>query len=68
MCSVMGCCATSATLKGFEKTVSKGIDDSIQLIREKLSSAFTVQPITGLHPKGMQPFCLEKRYLICNVC
>lgn len=70
MCSIMGCCDTSTTLKvfmgGFEKTVSRGLDDSKIIDTGKGLLGFHRLAIMGLHPKGMQPFCLKKSYLVCN--
>lgn len=70
MCSIMGYCGTSATLKafrrGFEKTISRGPDDSKIIDTGKGLLGFHRLAIMGLHPEGMQPFCLEKSYLVCN--
>ena len=70
MCSIMGYCGTSAILKvfrgGFEKTVSRGPDDSKIIYTGKGLLGFHRLAIMGLHPEGMQPFCLENNYLVCN--
>lgn len=70
MCSIMGYCGTSATLEafraGFEKTVSRGPDDSRIIDTGKGLLGFHRLAIMGLQPEGMQPFCLEGNYLVCN--
>ena len=70
MCSIMGYCGTSATIKafraGFEKTVSRGPDDSKIIDTGKGLLGFHRLAIMGLHPEGMQPFCLGKNWLVCN--
>ncbi len=70
MCSIMGYCGPSATLKafseGFLKTVSRGPDDSKIIDTGTGILGFHRLAIMGLHPEGMQPFCLEKNYLVCN--
>lgn len=70
MCSIMGYCGTSATLEafrqGFERTISRGPDDSRIIDTGKGLLGFHRLAIMGLHPEGMQPFCLGKNYLVCN--
>ena len=70
MCSIMGYCGSSAALKefkeGFEKTVSRGPDDSRIMDTGKGLLGFHRLAIMGLHPEGMQPFCLGKNCLVCN--
>ncbi len=70
MCSIMGYCGTSATKQkfqtGFEKTVSRGPDDSRIIDTGKGLLGFHRLAIMGLHLEGMQPFCLGKNYVVCN--
>lgn len=70
MCSIMGYCGTSATMeifqRGFEKTVSRGPDDSRIINTGKGLLGFHRLAIMGLHPEGMQPFQLENNYVVCN--
>ncbi len=70
MCSIMGYCGIPATLQkfltGFEKTISRGPDDSRIIDTGKGLLGFHRLAIMGLHPEGMQPFCLGKSYLVCN--
>ncbi|MGI5896927.1 MAG: hypothetical protein ACOX6U_08215 [Oscillospiraceae bacterium] len=65
----MGYCGTSATLEvfrgGFEKTVSRKLDDSKIIDTGKGLLGFH-RFIMRLHPEGMQPFCLEKSDWVCN--
>lgn len=52
--------------KGFERTKSRGPDDS-RIIDTGLGLlGFHRLEIMGLHPEGMQPFCLDGNYLVCN--
>ena len=70
MCSIMGYCGTSATLKafrrGFEKTISRGPDDSKIIDTGKGLLGFHRLAIMGLHPEGMQPFRFANSYVVCN--
>jgi asparagine synthase (glutamine-hydrolysing) len=70
MCSIMGYCGTRMTkaefLKGFERTVSRGPDDSRIIDTGKGLLGFHRLAIMGLHPQGMQPFQLGKDYVVCN--
>ncbi len=70
MCSIMGYCGDSAEkecfFKGFEKTVSRGPDDTRIIDTGKGLLGFHRLAIMGLTPKGMQPFRLEDSYCICN--
>lgn len=70
MCSIMGYCGESATIQafqeGFEKTISRGPDDSRIIDTGNGFLGFHRLAIMGLHPEGMQPFCLERNYLVCN--
>lgn len=66
----MGWCGAAATeeefREGFEKTVSRGPDDSRIIDTGKGILGFHRLAIMGLHPEGMQPFRLEKSYIVCN--
>lgn len=66
----MGYCGKSATmevfLSGFEQTVSRGPDDSRIMETGNGILGFHRLAIMGLHPEGMQPFCLGNSYVVCN--
>ena len=70
MCSVMGYCGTTATMeafaRGFCKTICRGPDDSRIVDTGNGLLGFHRLAIMGLHPEGMQPFCLDGSYLVCN--
>ncbi len=70
MCSIMGYCSPDASLdtfqKGFEKTVSRGPDDSRIVDTGNGLLGFHRLAIMGLTPAGMQPFQLGKSYVVCN--
>ena len=70
MCSIMGYCSRSVALdvfkKGFEKTISRGPDDSRIIDTGDGFLGFHRLAIMGLTPSGMQPFKLEKSYVVCN--
>ena len=70
MCSIMGycdCCATpSAFMEGFEKTISRGPDDSRVVDTGKGLLGFHRLAIMGLTPEGMQPFEMDGSYAVCN--
>lgn len=70
MCSIMGYCSTGATFelfkKGFDKTVSRGPDDSKIIDTGKGLLGFHRLAIMGLHPEGMQPFELDGSAVVCN--
>ena len=70
MCSIMGYCSGGATLgrfqAGFEKTISRGPDDSRIVDTGKGLLGFHRLAIMGLHPEGMQPFELDGSYVVCN--
>ena len=70
MCSIMGYCSTGAAFalfkKGFDKTVSRGPDDSKIINTGKGLLGFHRLAIMGLHPEGMQPFELDGNYVVCN--
>jgi len=52
--------------KGFDKTVSRGPDDSRIVDTGKGLLGFHRLSIMGLTPDGMQPFELDGSYAICN--
>ena len=69
MCSIMGYCGDCATEEfeqGFERTVSRGPDDSRIIDTGKGLLGFHRLAIMGLTPEGMQPFRLENSYCVCN--
>lgn len=70
MCSIMGYCDSGVTFdafkKGFEKTVSRGPDDSRIIDTGKGILAFHRLAIMGLTDEGMQPFSLDGSYAVCN--
>ena len=70
MCSIMGYCGESASRevfeKGFERTASRGPDDSRVVDTGKGLLGFHRLAIMGLTPSGMQPFRLGNSYVVCN--
>ena len=70
MCSIMGYCSPDADLKifkkGFNRTKSRGPDDSRIVITDKGILGFHRLSIMGLTPSGMQPFALNGSYVVCN--
>ena len=70
MCSIMGSLSTSLKRgdfkKGFDKTISRGPDDSKILEIPGGFMAFHRLAIMGLTKEGMQPFSLNKNVLVCN--
>ena len=70
MCSIMGYCGSGATFdrfkKGFDRTVSRGPDDSRIIDTGKGLLGFHRLAIMGLTPSGMQPFELDGSYVVCN--
>lgn len=70
MCSIMGYCSDGASVdlfrKGFEKTKSRGPDDSRIIDTGKGLLGFHRLAIMGLHDEGMQPFELDGSYVVCN--
>ena len=70
MCSIMGYCSRSAVydafMKGFEKTISRGPDDTRIVETGDGLLGFHRLSIMGLTPSGMQPFRLGNKYVICN--
>ncbi len=70
MCSIMGYCKKDVDMKrftdGFNRTVSRGPDDSKIIDVKNGVLGFHRLSIMGLHPEGMQPFELDGSYSICN--
>ena len=70
MCSIMGYCSPeiskAAFHKGFDRTISRGPDDSRIVDTGNGLMGFHRLAIMGLHPEGMQPFCLDGSYVVCN--
>ena len=70
MCSIMGycdvCTAFSVFKEGFDKTISRGPDDSRIVDTGRGLLGFHRLAIMGLHPEGMQPFELDGSYVVCN--
>ncbi len=70
MCSIMcwtGCGAGIEKFKeGFEKTISRGPDDSRIVDTGNGLMGFHRLSIMGLTPAGMQPFELDGSYVVCN--
>lgn len=66
----MGYCKSDVTFdtfkKGFEKTVSRGPDDSRIIDTGKGLLGFHRLAIMGLTDEGMQPFEFEGSYVVCN--
>lgn len=60
------CAAYSDFIDGFEKTVSRGPDDSRIIDTGRGLLAFHRLSIMGLTPEGMQPFELDGSYAVCN--
>ena len=70
MCSIMGYCSDSADLelfkKGFDRTISRGPDDTRIMDTGHGLLGFHRLAIMGLTDEGMQPFSLDKVVLVCN--
>lgn len=70
MCSIMGYCGSDAAVEafreGFQRTVSRGPDDSRIVDTGKGLLGFHRLAIMGLTPSGMQPFELDGSYVVCN--
>ena len=70
MCSIMGYCGSSLSeedfRKGFDKTISRGPDMSRVIDTGDGFLGFHRLAIMGLTEEGMQPFCLNGRYIVCN--
>ena len=70
MCSIMGYCSRSAAfdvfMEGFEKTISRGPDDTRVVETGDGILGFHRLSIMGLTPSGMQPFKYGNSYVVCN--
>ena len=70
MCSIIGCCGPVADLDafraGFQRTLSRGPDDSRMVSAGEGLLGFHRLAIMGLTPEGMQPFALDGSYAVCN--
>ena len=69
MCSIMGCCGeTDIRLfkAGFQRTKSRGPDDSRITDTGSGLLGFHRLAIMGLTPEGMQPFERDGSYIVCN--
>lgn len=70
MCSIVGYCGKpidpEAFQKGFERTLSRGPDDSRLIDVGQGLLGFHRLAIMGLHPEGMQPFERSGSYVVCN--
>ena len=70
MCSIMGYCGSGVQRElfetGFYRTVSRGPDDSRIVDTGKGLLGFHRLAIMDLTSAGMQPFCLEGSYAVCN--
>ena len=70
MCSIMGYCGKSMPVttfqKGFDKTISRGPDDTRIINTGNGLLGFHRLAIMGLQPEGMQPFFRDGNYLVCN--
>ncbi len=70
MCSIMGYCDKDVDKElfkqGFDKTISRGPDDSRIIDTGKGLLGFHRLAIMGLSPEGMQPFELNGNYCVCN--
>ena len=70
MCSIMGYCSEDADYarfkNGFDRTISRGPDDSRIVDTGNGLLGFHRLAIMGLQPEGMQPFALDGSYVVCN--
>lgn len=70
MCSIIGYCGPAADLQtlktGFERTRSRGPDDTRIVDTGGGLLGFHRLSIMGLTPEGMQPFELDGSYVVCN--
>lgn len=70
MCSIMAYCGKGVSMDafqtGFQRTVSRGPDDTRMIDTGNGLLGFHRLAIMGLHPEGMQPFCLDNSYVVCN--
>lgn len=70
MCSIMGYCDSGVPydlfMEGFDRTVSRGPDESRIVDTGRGLLGFHRLAIMGLTPEGMQPFGLDGNYIVCN--
>ncbi|MCQ2437212.1 MAG: asparagine synthase B [Clostridia bacterium] len=70
MCSIMGYCSSDAEYQTFydcfQKTKSRGPDDTRIVDTGKGLLGFHRLAIMGMTESGMQPFQLGKSYIVCN--
>ena len=70
MCSIIGYCGKpqdmAAFREAFARTLSRGPDDTLVLNAGQGVLGFHRLAIMGLHPEGMQPFCLHGSSVVCN--
>ena len=69
MCSIMGYCGKidiDSFKTGFQRTKSRGPDDSKIIDTGAGLLGFHRLAIMGLHPEGMQPFESDSSYVVCN--
>ena len=70
MCSIIGYCGKgfdpAAFDAGFERTLSRGPDDTRLVDVGQGVLGFHRLAIMGLTPEGMQPFGLNGSYVVCN--
>ena len=70
MCSIIGYLGSSISAQdlraGFDKTISRGPDDTRMLHIGAAMLGFHRLAIMGLHPEGMQPFTRDGSALVCN--
>ncbi len=70
MCSIIGYCGKpldmAAFRAGFDRTISRGPDDTRIVDAGRGLLGFHRLSIMGLHPEGMQPFSLNGNWVVCN--
>ena len=70
MCAITGYCGRvpdqEKFLRCFAETKSRGPDDTRVIDTGNGLLGFHRLSIMGLHPEGMQPFCLDGSFLVCN--
>ena len=70
MCSIIGYLGSSISAQdlraGFDKTISRGPDDTRMRHIGAATLGFHRLAIMGLHPEGMQPFTRDGSALVCN--
>ena len=70
MCSIIGYCGRPVQMSAFEaafdRTTSRGPDDTRMIDVGQGLLGFHRLAIMGLHPEGMQPFERDGSYIVCN--